>query len=345
MTTTEREIFSQHEALAKTLDWFQRKGEAAAAFLTGGPEKKLVFMGCGSSYMLAKSAECLFLSPRFPTSKALAGGDYLVCPEAYAGLVQDSVVVLLSRSGMTSELVLAAQHIRAQTNARILVVTMLADNQLSPQAGFTISLPWAYDESVCQTRTVTNLYAALLLLKAAAFHEPALAADMGRLAGRQAGLLEAYAPVARALGGQRFDNVVVLADGELCGIAEEGALAFTEIALVSGKYFHLLDYRHGPKVLNGANTLNIVALRPGEARFQLDMVADLKAMGGKLVVLDTVEADRFGADAHLFMPTDNFACCGIPLINLCQILALETAKAREVDPDSPNGLDAYIRLR
>lgn len=42
-----------------------------------------------------------------------------------------------------------------------------------------------------------------------------------------------------------WDNVVVLADGPICGIAEEGALAFTEISMLTGRYFHLLDYRHG----------------------------------------------------------------------------------------------------
>lgn len=37
----------------------------------------------------------------------------------------------------------------------------------------------------------------------------------------------------------------------MCGIAEEGALAFTEIAMLTGRYFHLLDYRHGPIVISG----------------------------------------------------------------------------------------------
>ena len=40
-------------------------------------------------------------------------------------------------------------------------------NDLMPLSQQDIVLDWCYDKSVCQTRTVTNFYAAILLLAAA----------------------------------------------------------------------------------------------------------------------------------------------------------------------------------
>ena len=56
-TNTEREIFQQHEALRKTYAYLMEHEEEIKNFFNGCGCKKIVFMGCGSSYMLAKSGQ------------------------------------------------------------------------------------------------------------------------------------------------------------------------------------------------------------------------------------------------------------------------------------------------
>mgnify|MGYP000004771189 CR=1 FL=1 len=89
-----------------------------------------------------------------------------------------------------------------------------------------------------------------------------------------------YRPVLAEIANLDWDNVVVLADGPICGIAEEGALAFTEISMLTGRYFHLLDYRHGPIVVSGKRTLTLALLRPGEEKLQSAMMKDVIQRGG-----------------------------------------------------------------
>ena len=36
--------------------------------------------------------------------------------------------------------------------------------------------------------------------------------------------------------------------------------------MLTGRYFHLLDYRHGPIVVSGKRTLTLALLRPGEEK-------------------------------------------------------------------------------
>ncbi len=148
---------------------------------------------------------------------------------------------------------------------------------------------------------------------------------------------------AREIASRDFDNVVILADSILCGIAEEASLAFTEISMVSGQYFPVLDYRHGPKVLNNQKTLTIVALRESASRFQLQLVEDVAECGGTVVVLSSgmLENPSF---LSLHAAVESFDMMGIFLINLCQMIALEKAFIRGVNPDKPEGLDAYIEL-
>ena len=75
MKQTIFEIKSQYEALSKTLDLFEERRGGLAAQWEEHPPRALVFLGCGSSYMVACSlrdaASSMVDIPVF----ALAAGD------------------------------------------------------------------------------------------------------------------------------------------------------------------------------------------------------------------------------------------------------------------------------
>lgn len=345
MYLTEQEIFSQPQALGQTVSYFNTHKERIETFFQQSRRKKVVFMGCGSSYMLSKSGENLFSALPGFLGHAVAGGDYLINPDWYQPMIQDGIVVMVSRSGMTSEILRAAEHMKTHTNALIFSVTMKEQNTLAQLSDLNLDLPWAYDESVCQTRTVTNLYAALLLLYSICGGGQSVWEDVASAVEQAEPFLNTHREELRAIAQRPFSDVVVLGDGPLCGLAEEGSLAFTEIALISGRYSHLLDYRHGPIVLNGKSTLTILMLQPENGNYQSNMVADLKSRGGIVVVADTHPENRFEADCHIYLgEIQHFACCGIPFIAVCQMIAFYKACERMINPDQPKGLDAFIAL-
>lgn len=346
MFLTEQEILDTPQALNRTCSYFGENEGKLKEFFGGHTQKKFVFFGCGSSYMLAKSAAALFSSLPGTAAQAVPAGDYIVNPAFWTETVRGSIVVTLSRSGRTSEIVRAVKHIKDTLGCPVVSLSMQDKNDIMPMSDLDLTFDWCHDNSVCQTRTVTNLYAGLLLLAAAYAGDGALA-DSVRSASVGSADFQAKSRAAlERVAALDWDNVVVLADGPVCGLAEEGALAFTEICMLTGRYFHLLDYRHGPIVVSDPSTLTIMLLSPGEEDLQSAMVRDVISHGGPVVTVSGQSGNPYGAAEHIQIERINdFAAWGIPFIYLAQMLALLKAEAMGGNPDAPKGLDAFITLK
>ncbi len=346
MSLTELEIQDTPNALAQTCDYFAGKKEELDAFFAKHTQRKFAFFGCGSSYMLAKGAAALFGSLPGTTASAIPAGDYIVNPLFWREAVRDSIVVTLSRSGRTSEIVRAVASTKAGLGScPVISISMAGENDVSPMSDLDLTLDWCYDKSICQTRTVANLYAATLLLAAAYDRNDGLAAAVEAATKDSAAFQAEYRPVLEEVAALDWKNIVVLADGPVCGIAEEGALAFTEISMLPGRYFHLLDYRHGPIVISGEETLTLMLLQPGEKKLQEAMVKDVIGHGGTVVTVSDEAGNPYGAAAHIQIDgIGAFAAWGIPFIYVAQMLALLKAERLGGNPDAPQGLDAYITL-
>ncbi len=345
MFLTETEIMDTPVALDKTCTYFAEKTAEIDAFFKTHTQRKFAILGCGSSYMLARSAAAVFSSYPDTAASAIPAGDYIADPAFWQEAVRDSIVLMLSRSGRTSEMVWAAQKIKEALGCPIISINAEADNDITPMSELDLCLPWAHDNSVCQTRTVTNLYAGMLLLAANYAHDEKLCSSVRAAADGNRAFQNEYRPTLEKLAAMDWNNAVVLADGPVCGIAEEGALAFTEICMLTGRYFHLLDYRHGPIVISGDKTLTLVLLRPDEEALQSAMVRDVLSHGGPVVTVSAQSENLYGATAHIQIKNiDDFAAWGIPFIYLAQMTALLKSVSLGGNPDQPKGLDAYISL-
>ena len=209
----------------------------------------------------------------------------------------------------------------------------------------SILIPWAYDESVCQTRNISNFYYALSMLYAFCTGDTELEAGFDAFLQAQNGYLDTVSSMCTEIAAQNWNNVTVLADGEISGITSEGALAFTEISILPSDYYHILDYRHGPIAVADPNKLVIVLLVPGEERHQQLMIANLKAHGSHVLTLGSNDQYFWGSDYHVCLDAfSRYEAWGLPFINLCQVLAFSKAVANGHDPDNSKGLNAFVKL-
>ena len=144
-----------------------------------------------------------------------------------------------------------------------------------------------------------------------------------------------------------WENAVILADGELYGLAAEGAIALTEIAKAQAHAHHLLDVRHGPMVTVGPKTLVIAALTDSGAEYQHKLMQDIRARGAKVIAFGDhpgiVPADAADLVVHAESRL-NIAAQGIPFIFIPQIVAVTSAERQGIDPDQPEGLTAWVKL-
>lgn len=341
MTLTEQEIFRQSASLKKTYEYVCGKSDAIGAWLGRQNARQWVFTGCGSSYSLCRSAEAAFRLRGIQSVCSIPSGDLLMNFPAYDKVMDGALLVVLSRSGSTSEAIQAVRLAR-QRGAAVLSIIACTGSVLAELSGLALEIPWAFDDSVCQTQTVSNLYLASLLLCGIAAGDGALLDEAKAAAEGQEDFLEQWRKPMQVLAKSGWSRAVVLADADLCGAAEEGALAFNEICRVPSNYYHTLDVRHGPMVLINSNTLVAVLAARGGALLD-GLLSDLKAKGA-LVLLACTQPTNVGVDVYVPLNGNAAAPMGLPFLSLVQMLCLYRAMQMGVDPDHPEGLDPWINL-
>ncbi len=158
------------------------------------------------------------------------------------------------------------------------------------------------------------------------------------------GYINKYAEQIKGIAGRDWTHAVVLADGVVEGIAEEGALAFKEICQLPSNHYNLLDSRHGPAVLFNEKTLIIFFLSDPKDELQTNLVRDYLEKGSVAVVTGS-GADITAADLCIPLPkVKHREVLGIPFIFIPQLLSLEKAVKIGIDPDNPADLTPWIKL-
>jgi CRISPR-associated protein Cas5a/b/c len=219
------------------------------------PGAEVCVIGCGTSLYMAQAWAALREGAGHGRTDAFAAS------EVPPGRRYD-VVVALSRSGTTTEVV----HALARMDAgRTVAVTAVAGSPVAEAADDAVVLDFADEASVVQTRFATT---ALTLLRA---HEGADAARAADDAERALALpLPDFA-----------DRWAFLGRGWTVGLAHEAALKLREAAQAWTEAYPVFEYRHGPISIAG----------PGAAVWFLgaptDGIADqVTAAGGTVIAPD-----------------------------------------------------------
>lgn len=346
MYKTEKEIYSQYQALKKTYDYLLKRKEDIERFCKENCFDSITFTGAGSSYSLCQSAEVSTKIHLDIPANSLPAGDLMLNFSHYENIIEKTLLVAPSRSGSTTEVVKSFTRAKDEFNTPCISVCARENADLAKIVDLSLEIPWAFDESVCQTRTVTNLYLTNLLLIAIIAGEESLIAEIGKAAKDGESCLSGYKDQLKEIGESDWKKVVVLADSELEGIGSEGALAFKEICRNPSNYHHLLDVRHGPMVLIDDETLVIMATSSEGLSYQKDLIKDIKDKGSQVVTIGSKQENFPGVDLHITIPGyQYYGVRGIPFIFVPQVISYYKALKKGINPDLPEGLDPWIELK
>ena len=337
------EIKNQYHAMRRCAEHLEARLPEIRALVEQVNPPLVVFMGCGSSFSLAKSmADTVNIRLKRP-SFAVPAGDATVHAARYAGTMEGALIVPVSRSGSTSEVMFALDALKAAgCSFTVLSLSCAEHCKLSEHSALSIEMPWCFDESVCQTRTVSCLYYSVMYVLSRLMGDETLRAQLLAFPDIGERYVRRFEAEWEALAGRSWDHAVVLADAEIHGIAEEGALAFKEVCQLPSNCYHVLDVRHGPMVLIRDRTLVIAAIASGP--LEQDLIRDMVGHGSTVVTC----TDRpLAIDGALNFPVDedlDHIVRGLAVIVLCQLTAFYKSKVTGTDPDHPDGLDAWIKL-
>jgi fructoselysine-6-P-deglycase FrlB-like protein len=225
---TEQEVASQPAC-------WRRAGQLAADFAGVLPARgeRVAVAGCGTSWFMAQS---------YAAAREASGHgetDAFAASEMPLGRAYDRVVVL-SRSGTTTEIVQLLERLRG--TAPTVAITAVPGTPVPEAADAVIDLSFADEESVVQTRFATT---ELVLLRAHLGVDPGPAADAAER------VLAAPLP-AEMLAARQF---TFLGTGWTYGLANEAALKLREAAGMWTEAYPAMEYRHGPVAVTGAGSI------------------------------------------------------------------------------------------
>ena len=257
------------------------------------PGERVAFVGCGTSWFVAMSAAVrrensgqgesdAFAASEFPTSRTY------------------DRVVAISRSGTTTEVINLLSGIDGPTT----LVTAVPDSPAEVHADHTITLPFADERSVVQTRFATTVLALLRahygedLTEAISDAQRAMTIDVASLTGA--------------------DQCTFVATGWAVGLTYEAALKTREAAQFWSESYPAMDYRHGP----------IAIAQPGRLVWSLGGAPD--GLRGDVEATGATFLDH-GLDP-------------LAALVVAQRFAVALAVSRGLDPDRPRSLTRSVIL-
>jgi glucosamine--fructose-6-phosphate aminotransferase (isomerizing) len=305
-----------------------------------------LFIGCGSSYYVALSAAATMTSLTSLRARAAPASELLLYPNlVLAG--GKSVHVLISRSGQTSEVVAAAELLKAR-GIRTLAITCAVGQPLESVAAETIIMSAADEKSTVMTRAFSSMLLALQVLAGTIARDSGFIDSLHAMPEAVASLLESLpARIRDFVAAHRFADYVYLGQGPFYGLAREGALKVTEMSVSYAQSFHTLEFRHGPKSIVEPETLLVFLLSESAYQAERETLEEMKSLGATtLVVANRADARaRAASDLLVELSLDVPELARLaPYLFAGQLLGLYTGLKKGFDPDSPRNLSRVVLL-
>ena len=346
---TLEEILSQPQCWAACLKELEEHGRYEEVLKPLGESEEWIFVGCGSSYYVAQAAAWSWTELTGQRAKAVPASELLFYPDVVLGKNRACQPVLISRSGYTSEVLMAAEYLERDRNIRALAISCAEGKPLEKAVTATLKLPAADDRSTVMTRSFTSMLLGLQGLAAWVGKRQDFLGALRRMPeGAQSALNELRPQVEQFVKSREFDDYVFLGQGPFFGVASEGHLKVTEMSCSYAQVFHTLEFRHGPKSIVSPRTLLTFFLAEKTARAEQEVLEEMKGLGGTTLLITNRATASIRAAADLLielkLEVPELARLA-PYLMTAQLFGLYLGIKRGYDPDQPRNLSRVVVLQ
>ncbi len=331
-----REIESQPAVWRTVLAHMAELRPQLQALWHAGACEQVLVTGCGSPYYAALSVavhlrECGINALAQPASEV-----WLNARSAY--LPKRTLLIALSRSGSTTEVLRACEAFKSRGVGEVLTISCYPDAPLARVGRVNMLIESAQEESLAQTRAFTSLYlAGWACAQIIDGNDAALQAAVADLPGACQRVLTAYAGATGMLGGDlSIERVYFLGSGPRYGLACELSLKMKEMSISESEPFHFLEFRHGPQTMASDKSLIVGLLQPGNDQ-EAAVLADMRKFGARVLEIG-------GEDVRGLANFDAPGACAL-YVAAGQQLALARALRKNLNPDRPHNLNAVVQLK
>mgnify|MGYP001385542949 CR=1 FL=1 len=345
---TLQEILTQPATWQETARQCERNAEVLEALQFVSPEEPCLFVACGSSYYLSQTIAAQWTKLLEAACTAVPASELLFAPDEALRRTSARQVVLVSRSGKTTEVLRAGEMLKGRETVRTLGVTCSGSSVLEELCTHTVKLPWADEKSMVMTRSFTSILLLFERLGAKLAGDDGLASALDGLPEKTTRWLEKNADRIRAFGmKRRFVDFVFLGQGAHYWLAQEAALKMTEMSSSYAQAYHTLEFRHGPKSIASGETLITFLFSEAAADEEILLLGELKKLGAATMVVANraTAALRRESDLVIELGLDEpeyarLAMTAIP----AQLLGLAVGLRKGLNPDAPKNLTRAVVL-
>lgn len=338
------EIHNQYGQLQQTLEYIKSHQAAIRDFF---PEKgDIVFIACGSSYWLSLSAKSTFKVKTGRNAFSVKAGDVLLNEEEYVERFDNPTFLCPSRSGSTTEVLEAIAILKKlYPQAKLLSLVEYQDSQLEQISDFCLSLSWANEESVCQTRSFSCLYLACVLMADILAGSTQLFEAADRYLQAAPEYYQRDIPVLRRIVEENpIDRVVCLGSGVQYGVCIEGAYIVIEVAAFTSHYFQMLEYRHGPIVMTDEKTAIFLVSSHNSKAYEKTVIREAEKYTSLIYLVSDGASDAQVAHQFVLEAGCPDEITALHFVFCLQSVAYRLAEKTGKNPDFPGDLVPYIQL-
>ena len=354
-----KEIHEQPETLASairpriTLDPLELNLEDFELPLAADAIERVVFIASGTAgYAGMVGRTYIEEIARIPAESEIASEfAYRSMP-----LSPKTLVVAISQSGETADVLVAVPRVKRQGAALVGIVNVVG-SELTRRADVVLYTHAGPEISVASTKAFTAQLATLYLLACwlgrergelddarlaqllgDIAHVPLLAARTLRCEAQMKELARRY---------HRYRNFVFIGRGAAHALALEGALKLKEISYIHAEGFAAGELKHGPIALIEPDTPAVAIATAGAARDKtLNAVEQIKARDGPVILIASEGDARAAeiADDVVFVPAASELVTPMLAVIPLQLFAYHVAVRLGCDVDQPRNLAKSVTV-
>jgi len=301
--------------------------------------KRVVLTGSGSSYNAALIAKQLFSKYAGIHCEAVISSEF----QYASALDKDSVLVAISQSGETADLLQAVKTAKAQ-KTRILSMVNVTTSSLARAGDLFLEMNCGPEIGVAATKSFTAQLALIYRITDILSGQKLCPnkSDVERAIGKVLNDTKNIANIAEKI--KYIGNIYILGRGLHFPIALEGALKLKELVYVHAEGLAAGELKHGPLALMDENT-TVIMLNPDDETYSdtLSNVHEIKARGARVIGVSNMNSNKY--DNWIKIPkAKNILYPMLEVIPL-QLLAYHTALKRESNPDYPRNLAKSVTVK
>jgi len=270
---------------------------------------------------------------------------------------KDSLVIAISQSGETMDLLMAVRHAKA-AGARVLAVCNTNSSTIPRESDAVLYTHAGPEIAVASTKAFLTQIVAIYLIglklaqvrgKLSDAEVRSLYNEMLELPGKVEQILETIEPFReRTRKFVKNNTVLFLGRGIEYPVALEGALKLKELAYIHAEGFAGGELKHGPIALIEEGTAVIAILPPADEHGldekMLSNIQEVKARGARVVVIAPEGAEVIGSEHIIRIPVTSSLFQPVLATVPLQVFAYEIAVARGTDVDQPRNLAKSVTV-